>query len=95
MINQSIFLQLLGIFGGFCFAYCGVPTAWATVKAGKSLGTPLSVAWMIFLGALTMFTYLYLRYGFNWILTLNYVIEAISWGVVVFYHYKSDSSTAT
>lgn len=83
-----MFTKLLGILGGLFFAYCGVPTAYATIKTGKSIGTPVSVAWMIVLGSILMYVYLYRSYGFDAILTFNYLVEAGSWGVVVFYHYK-------
>jgi hypothetical protein len=80
-------IKLLGLLGGFCFAYCGVPAAYATWRAGKSVGTPVSIAWMIFLGAVFMYLYLTASYGLDLILTLNYFIEAASWGLIVFYHY--------
>lgn len=86
MIEISL-VQLLGIVGGLCFAYCGVPTAIATLRAKKSVGTPVSVAWMIFLGAITMYSYLLGTYGFDLLLAINYAVEAASWGIVVFYHY--------
>lgn len=80
-------LYLLGLLGGMCFAYAGVPSALATFKAGKSIGIPISTALLIFSGTILLYAYLYLSYGFDWILTLNYSIEAISWGVIVRYHY--------
>lgn len=79
--------KLLGILGGIFFAYCGVPASYATVKAGKSIGTPVSIAWMICLGAILMYLYLYRSYGFDLILTVNYLVEAGSWGTIVYYHY--------
>jgi len=81
-------LELIGLIGGFCFAYCGVPTMLRTIKAGKSIGTPADVAWFIFLGGLFMYTYLYFKFGFDWILTINYIIEVGSWGTILGYHYK-------
>ena len=66
---------------------CGVPAAYKTIRAGKSLGTPISIAWMIFLGSIFMYSYLTLTYGFDIIITLNYSIEAVSWGILVLYHY--------
>lgn len=81
-------IKLLGILGGLCFSYCGIPTAYLTHRAGKSIGTPVSVAWMIFLGALFMYGYLLGSYGFDLILTANYLIEAASWGLIVYFHYR-------
>lgn len=80
-------VEVFGIIGGFCFAYCGVPAAWATYKAGKSIGTPISVASMILVGAVTMYLYLLMSYGFNLLLAINYGVEAISWSVVVYFHF--------
>lgn len=81
-------LELLGLFGGFCFAYCGVPTMIRTIRAGKSIGTPADVAWFIFLGGVCMYSYLLLKFGFDIILAINYTIEIISWGVILLYHYR-------
>lgn len=79
--------KILGLLGGFCFGYCGCPAAYATVRSGKSVGTPISIAWMIFLGSIFMYSYLFRTYGFDWVLTFNYSIEAVSWGFIVYYHY--------
>jgi hypothetical protein len=78
---------ILGLLGGFCFAYCGVPAAYRTARAGRSVGTPVSVAWMILVGAVAMYSYLTALHGFDPILTVNYAVEAVSWGVVVWFHY--------
>lgn len=83
----SLAINALAIVGGACFAFCGVPTAWATFRKGRSVGTPASVAWAILLGAIVMYAYLYLSYGFNALLALNYAVEAGSWGIIVWYHY--------
>jgi hypothetical protein len=47
--------------------------------------TPTSIAAMIFVGAIAMYVYLFLLYGFNPILTFNYIIEMVSWGIVLRY----------
>lgn len=78
---------ILGLLGGACFAYCGVPTALATYRAKKSQGTPVSIAWMISLGSVFMYSYLIRSYGFDLILTLNYAVELVSWGTIVYFHY--------
>lgn len=80
-------LELLGLVAGACFAGCGIPTMFKTIKLGKSIGTPIDIAWLIFIGGITMYTYLYLKFGFDWVLAFNYTIEIISWGVIVKYHY--------
>ena len=81
-------LDLVGLLGGACFAYCGVPAAYLTVRKGSSIGTPISVAWMITLGAITMYGYLLARYGFDWVLAVNYAVEFLSWATIVWYHYR-------
>ncbi len=81
-------LSLIGLLGGFCFAYCGVPAAWATWRAGRSVGTPVAVAWMIAAGGVLMYTYLTALHGFDAILTVNYAVEVLSWLVVIWYHYR-------
>lgn len=81
-------LSLVGLLGGVCFAYCGVPTAWRTARSGRSIGTPVSVAWMIFLGGILMYYYLTAAHGFDPILAVNYGVEIASWAVVVWFHYR-------
>ena len=80
-------LELIGLLGGICFAYAGVPSAYLTVKAGKSIGVPINMAILIFMGTILLYCYLYLKFGFDWVLTLNYSVEAISWAVIIKYHY--------
>jgi hypothetical protein len=78
-------VSLLGIIAGFCFATCGVPAARAAYKT-KTATAPLSVTVMIVIGGVCMFSYLFLTYGFNLLLTLNYGIEVASWGLILYYH---------
>lgn len=78
-------IQILGLIGGVLFGYAAVPQAIRTIKSGRHLGTPLDIIVTIFTGTLVMYTYLYLAYGFNWVLTVNYSVEASSWGVLLFY----------
>lgn len=80
-------IKLLGILGGLFFSYCGVPAAWATFKAKRSVGVPIGTAWMIVLGGICMYSYMTLSYGLDWILTINYAVEVASWAVIVWYHY--------
>lgn len=80
-------VKLLGILGGLAFAYCGIPAAWATIRNGRSVGTPASVAWMISAGSILMYSYLTLQHGFDLILTVNYGVEFLSWASIVYVHY--------
>lgn len=78
-------LQLLGLVGGSLFAYAAVPQAVRTIRAGKHLGVPLDIAAAIFGGTLAMYGYLHASHGFDWVIAVNYSVEALSWGVLLFY----------
>lgn len=80
-------IRLLGILGGICFALAGLPAAYQSFKAGKSVGTPVTIAWLTMLGTIFMYLYLLASYGFDPILTVNYTTGAVSWGIIVYYHY--------
>ena len=79
-------VPLLGLTGGLSFALAGVPTAWRTARQGKALA-PVSIALYCIVGSIATYTYLYLTYGFNALLTLNYSVEFASWAVIAWYHY--------
>ncbi len=81
-------LQVFGLLGGALFAYAAVPQAIRTVRAGKHLGTPLDIIVTIFVGTLTMYGYLFAAHGFDPVLTVNYSVEALSWGVLLFYRLR-------
>jgi hypothetical protein len=80
-------LSLLGLLGGALFAWAAVPASIATVRAGKSIGVPVGLAWAITLGTVLMFAYLTLRNGLDWVLVVNYGVEFVSWAVILRYHY--------
>jgi len=80
--------ELLGIIGTLLLVSSGIPTAYRTYKAGKSIGTPISIAWMVVLGLKFMFAYLYFQYGFNLLIAGSYLIQILSWEVIIYYHYK-------
>ena len=79
--------KFLGIIASICFGCCGVPAAYKTLRAGKSIGTPVSIALMILGGSVTMYSYLTISHGFDLILTVNYSTEIISWGIIAVYHF--------
>lgn len=81
-------IEAVGLIGGAFFAYAAVPAAYKTVRAGKSLGTPVDIALMILAGTVTLYAYLFFKYGFDPVLTFNYGVEAVSWAVIVYYHFK-------
>ena len=80
-------IEVIGLLGGLCFAYAGIPSAIATHKAGKSIGISLLTSWLILLGTILLYIYLYIKSGFDWIITVNYSVEALSWAVIIRYHY--------
>lgn len=78
-------IQVFGLVGGSLFAYAAVPQAIRTIRAGKHLGTPIDIITAIFFGTLVMYSYLHATRGFDWVLAVNYTVEAISWGVLFWY----------
>ena len=80
-------IQIVGLLGGLCFAYCGVPAAYQAIKQGFTQ-TPVIVAWMICIGGVLMYVYLTAQHGIDWVITINYTVEVVSWAIVVFYHYS-------
>lgn len=80
-------LKLLGALAGYCFCASGFPVALSVWKNGHAVGIPVMSAWLIFSGTILMFSYLTLSYGFDWLLLLIYSLEALTWGVVIWYSY--------
>jgi uncharacterized protein with PQ loop repeat len=76
---------LFGFIGGVCFAFAAVPTAMRCIRTGRASGTPMSIAWAVFVGCICLYTYLTGLHGFDWLLTLIYGVETASWGVVLWY----------
>ena len=79
-------LVLLGVLAGACFGLCGVPAAIRCFRVGNANGIPHTTALLIFSGALFMYFYLLVTYGWNVLLFINYAVEILSWGVVLWYH---------
>ena len=78
-------VNIIGLIGGFFFAYCGVPQAYKTIMAKKHLGTPISISASITIGTIFMYLYLYLAHGFDMIITINYSVELVSWAILLYY----------
>jgi hypothetical protein len=88
-------LHWLGLLGGSLFAYAAVPQAIRTIRAGRHLGVPLDIALAIFGGTLVMYAYLHASHGFDWVIAVNYAVEAASWGVLLFYRLRPEAQEAT
>lgn len=80
-------MVIFGILGGLAFAFAAVPAAFATWRASRSLGTPVTIAWAIFAGCICLYVYLTGTHGFDPILTAAYGVETASWSVILWFHY--------
>lgn len=78
-------MTIVALVAGSLFAYAAVPTMFRTMRAGKHLGTPLDIIVAIFMGTILMYSYLFFRVGFDLVLAINYGVEALSWGVLLYY----------
>lgn len=75
-------IALLGVLAGACFAYAAVPEAFATLRASRHRGAPLSICVAVLSGTILMYSYLLLTNGFDALLAVVYSVEALSWGVL-------------
>jgi len=81
-------IWLIGLLGGLAFAWAGVPAAIATARSGRSIGTPLSIILYILFGVIMMYVYFTFTYGMDWIITLTYLAQLVSWGMLLWYHFR-------
>jgi hypothetical protein len=79
--------HLLGLVAVLCFGFAGVPPAVSALRSGTTL-VPRSTAWLIVIGCLTMYWYLYASYGFDAFLAVNYSVEVASWAVILWYAHR-------
>lgn len=82
-----MFTWIIGMLGTLAFAYACVPTAWATWKAGRSIGTPVILAWNILIACILFYAYFLLAHGLDWLVIICGLIEIAAYGVVIWYHY--------
>lgn len=80
-------IEVLGLLGGAGFAISGVPTAVKAIKEGCVSFIPRLTQWAVFIGSILMITYLYLKNGFDWVVTLDYALTIFCWGTVLRYEY--------
>lgn len=80
-------LHLLGIIGNLAFGFGCVPVAWKTAVAGRSVGTPVSLAWTLVIACLAFYTYMLGTYGLDPFIAVIAIVETLSWLIVLRYHY--------
>lgn len=78
-------INFLGATAIACFSLCGVPAAWRSYRAGNAGVIPVSTPALISFGALGMYIYLLGTYGWNFLLFIGYLVEFISWIVVLYF----------
>ena len=86
-IEMTNLNALLGVAGTLAFAWACVPTAWRTFRAGRSIGTPVGLAWNIWIACLLFYGYLIAQYGFDPFLLACTIAEVLSYSVVIWLHY--------
>lgn len=79
-------IEVLGLIGGACFAISGIPTALKVYRDGRN-EIPVSTGWLVLLGAVLTLAYLLMRNGFDWVITLDYLVTICTWTIVLRYHY--------
>jgi hypothetical protein len=77
------FTNVLGLIGNGLFIYSAAPELYRTVTAGKALGTPLDLILTVALGMIVMGLYTYLSH--DWVLVLNYGLQFLIWGILLYY----------
>lgn len=80
-------IEILGLLGGLGFAISGIPTAYLAWKNGRVSFIPRLTQWSVLLGAILTITYLILRNGFDWVISLDYAMTIISWIIIIRYEY--------
>jgi hypothetical protein len=83
----SVVLNGLGLIGNVAFGIACVPTAYKTVKVGKSIGTPVSLAWTLATACTCFYIYMVGTYGWNPMVWCVGLIETICYIIVLKYHY--------
>jgi hypothetical protein len=78
-------VSILGIIGGLLFAVAALPSAIRTIKAKRSLGTPVDISLVVCLGNIIQYVYLLLSYGFNPVLFVNYLVGFVCWVILLYY----------
>jgi hypothetical protein len=80
-------LQILGSAGNIAFAWACVPTAWRTLRAGKSIGTPIGLAWNIWIACALFYAYTFLSYRGDILVWIGGAVEITAHSLVIWLHY--------
>jgi hypothetical protein len=64
-----------------------VPTAIQTIRKGKSIGTPIGLAWNIWIACMFFYGYTILAYTQDPLVWVCGVIEIACYSGVIWYHY--------
>jgi len=75
--------SVIGFFASVCFLFCGFPPLYTFLKTGIN-HTPLSLALFILGGSSLMGLYVFLTMGLEPVLSTLYLIESLTWLVLVF-----------
>lgn len=83
----DLFLFGLGVLSNAAWALACVPTAYKTVRAGKSVGTPIGLAWNIFIACWIFYIYITLKSGPILLVLSSGLTEIVCYGLILWYHY--------
>ncbi len=79
-------LEALSWIGGLLLAVCGIPQAWKSYKEGHSTGISWAFLWMWFWGEVFVLIYVFPQY--LWPLILNYGLNIIIIGIILWYKFR-------
>lgn len=77
-------VNLIGVLSGLCFTVSGFGAAATSLRFGKT-SVPKSAATLVFFGTVFGYAYLFLTYGWNLILGLSNIFEAVTWGIILWF----------
>jgi hypothetical protein len=80
-----ILIHALGLLGNGLFIYAALPEVRRTIRAGKALATPLDLIITVLLGFVVMWIYTFLSRGWDIILAINYGMQFVIWGILLYY----------
>lgn len=78
---------LIGIIGGTCFAFSGLPQAIKSLREGHSDGISHGTVWLWLIGEACMLIYAIRFYTSDLVLIANYTANLVLIGIVAKYKY--------